>query len=109
MLVILVQNLLQVIDQFLSSLEQRLDAYKNIRSLSGFLYKLEEMDAKEIEGAAVKLHSEYKDDLEPKLGNELVQFTVQFTYEDEEKTTNKIRERTFFLQALDGEENCRYI
>ncbi|PIK45327.1 hypothetical protein BSL78_17828 [Apostichopus japonicus] len=89
-----VQNFLPVIDQFLSSLEQRLEAYENTCSLFGFLRKLETLDCNEIEAAAAKLVSEYKVDLDQSLGVELVQFAAFFTHFPED---DKMRERTVSL------------
>jgi len=59
-----VQSFLPVIDHFISSLEQRLKAYNNIYYLFGFLHKLESLGSDEIEAAAAKLVSVYKDDLD---------------------------------------------
>uniref|UniRef100_UPI00359029CD uncharacterized protein n=1 Tax=Myxine glutinosa TaxID=7769 RepID=UPI00359029CD len=59
-------NFLPVIDQFLSSLEQRLEADENTCSLFGFLRKLESLDCDEIEAAAFAAFLthllEYEDD-----------------------------------------------
>ena len=74
-----VQNFLPVIDQYQTSLNQRLKAYENTCSLFGFLRKLDSLKCNEIEAAARKLVDEYKDDLDPALSGELVQFTAFFT------------------------------
>ena len=74
-----VQNFLPVIDQYQTSLNQRLKAYENTCSLFGFLRKLDSLECNEIEAAARKLVDEYKDDLDPALSGELMQFTAFFT------------------------------
>ncbi|XP_065654747.1 uncharacterized protein LOC136081364 [Hydra vulgaris] len=74
-----VQNFLPVIDQYQTSLNQCLKAYENNYSLFGFLRKQDSLECNEIEAAARKLVDEYKDDLDPALSGELVQFTVFFT------------------------------
>ena len=56
-----VQNFLPVIDQYQTSLNQRLKAYENTCSLFGFFRKLDLLECNEIEAAARKL-IEYKDD-----------------------------------------------
>ena len=96
-----VQNFLPVIEQFLSSLEQRLEAYENTCSLFGFLRKLESLDCNEIVAAATKLIAKYKDDLDQTLGVELVQFAAFLThfleYEDDK---NKIGREHFLYKLL---------
>ena len=100
-----VDNFLPVIDQFLSSLNQRLKAYENTCSLFGFLSGLESLSCTEIEAAAVKLVCEYKDDLDQSLGVELVQFAAFFTQnlDDYVKTENsfgKARKEHFLYKLL---------
>jgi len=60
-------DICSVIAQFLSSLEQRLEAYENTCSLFGFLCKVESLSCDEIEAAAAKLVAKYKDDLDQTL------------------------------------------
>lgn len=99
-----VDNFLPVIDQFLSSLNQRLKAYENTCSLFGFLSGLESLSCTEIEAAAVKLVCEYKDDLDQSLGVELVQFAAFFTQflDDYVKTDSfgKARKEHFLYKLL---------
>ena len=63
-----------VIDQLCVSLTERLHAYETVRSRFGFLNHLEEMDAASLYASVEKLVEIYKDDLEPSLCNELIQF-----------------------------------
>ncbi|XP_064113565.1 uncharacterized protein LOC135220224 [Macrobrachium nipponense] len=98
-----VDNFLPVIDQFLSSLNQRLKDYENTCSLFGFLSGLESLSCTEIEAAAVKLVCEYKDDLDQSLGVELVQFAAFFTQflDDYVKTDSFGKEHFFYKLLLD--------
>jgi len=70
-----VQNFLPVTVQFLTSLEQRLKAYKNTCSL--FLCELESLDCDEIVAAAAILVAEYKDYLDQTLGVQFAAFFVK--------------------------------
>ena len=70
-----------------------MNAYENICSLFGFLRKLESMDCDEIEAAAAKLVSEYKDDLDQTLGVELVQFAAFSLISWNTKKMRKLRIR----------------
>ncbi|XP_064115067.1 uncharacterized protein LOC135221173 [Macrobrachium nipponense] len=98
-----VDNFLPVIDQFLSSLNQRLKAYENTCSLFGFLSELESLSCTEIKAAAVKLMCEYKDDLDQSLGVELVQFAAFFTQflDDYVKTDSFGKEHFLYKLLLD--------
>ena len=62
------------------------------------------MDCDEIEAAAAKLVSKYKDDLDQTLGVELVQFAAFLThfleYEKDEKIKNKIGREQFLYKLL---------
>ncbi|XP_042209606.1 zinc finger MYM-type protein 1-like [Homarus americanus] len=96
-----VQNFLPVIDQFLSSLDQRLKAYEETCSLFGFLSKLESMNCDEIEAAAAKLVAQYKNDLDQTLGVELVQFTAFFTLFLEDEDDEKGRAHYLYKLLID--------
>lgn len=63
-----------VIDQLCVSLTEGLHAYKIFRSKFAFLNHLEDMDDANLYAAVEESVKMYKDDLEPSLGNELVQF-----------------------------------
>ncbi|XP_066947126.1 uncharacterized protein [Macrobrachium rosenbergii] len=67
-------SFLPVIDQIVQSLSDRIVAYDVVCERFGFLNRLEDMDADEINSAAASLVSFYKDDLEPGLKDELVHF-----------------------------------
>ena len=81
-----------------------MNAYEKICSLFGFLRKLESMDGDEIEAAAAKLVSEYKNDLGQTLGVELVQFAAFLAhfleYEDDEKIKNKVGREHLLYKLL---------
>ncbi|XP_042204329.1 uncharacterized protein LOC121854007 [Homarus americanus] len=96
-----VQNFLPAIDQFLSSLDQRLKAYEETCSLFGFLSKLESMNCNEIEAAAAKLVAQYKNDLDQTLGVELVQFTAFFTLFLEDEDDEKGRAHYLYKLLID--------
>ncbi|XP_042224315.1 uncharacterized protein LOC121868110 [Homarus americanus] len=96
-----VQNFLPAIDQFLSSLDQRLKAYEETCSLFGFLSKLESMNCDEIEAAAAKLVAVYKNDLDQTLGVELVQFTAFFTQFLEDEDDEKGRAHYLYKLLID--------
>ncbi|CAH1115706.1 unnamed protein product [Psylliodes chrysocephalus] len=69
-----VSGFIPVIDPLCVSLAKRLHAYDAIRLKFGFLNHLEEMDVANLYAATDELVKVYKDDLEPFLVNELVQF-----------------------------------
>jgi len=92
-------KLIIAIDQFISSLEQRLKAYNNIYSLFGFLHKLELLASDETEAAAAKLVSVYKDDLDQTPGTELVQFSAFINHCLEEEN-NKTSRHHFLYKLL---------
>lgn len=69
-----VSSFIPVIDQLSVSLTERLHAYDTVYARFGFLNRLEDMDATNLYAAAEEIVKVYKDDLEPSLGNELVQF-----------------------------------
>jgi len=73
-----------------------LKAYSNIYSLFGFLHKLESLGSDEIEAAAAKLVSVYKDDLDQTLGTELVQFSAFVNHCLEEENDKTSRHRFLF-------------
>ncbi|XP_068994056.1 zinc finger MYM-type protein 1-like [Neodiprion pinetum] len=69
-----VSAFIPVVDQLCVSLTERLHAYETVRSRFGFLNHIDKMDAENLHAAAEALVKVYQDDLEPSLGNELVQF-----------------------------------
>lgn len=69
-----VASFIPVIDQLSVSLTERLHAYDTVRARFGFLNRLEDMDSTNLYAVAEEIVKVYKDDLEPSLGNELVQF-----------------------------------
>lgn len=69
-----VSAFIPVIDQLCVSLTERLYAYEAVRSRFGFLNHIEKMDVENLHASAEALVKVYEDDLEPSLGNELVQF-----------------------------------
>lgn len=84
------QSFLPVIDQFESSLRQRLEAYKLVDTRFGFLNKLDTFTNEEIIAAAQNLVEAYDNDLDNQLGNELIQFKAFYQefkkdYEESEK------------------------
>ena len=93
-----VTNYIPVIDQFVVSLAHRLSAYEELCSRFGFLGKLESLSPVEIESSADNLVIVYKDDLEQRFGNELIQF-VAFSNEFLKDADDNIGKEHFSLQA----------
>ena len=69
-----------------------MEAHENTCSLFSFLCELESLACDEIEAAAAKFVTEYKDGLDQILGMELVQFTAFFTHFPEDEYYNIERE-----------------
>lgn len=93
-----VENFLPVIDQFVSSLDQRLSAYEELANNFGFLGHLEKLTAEEIEQAAGILVDKYNNDLEDSLGIELIQF-AEFSKVFEEEN-DKIGRHHFLYKLI---------
>ena len=69
------QSFLPVIDQFESSLRQRLESYKLVDTRFGFFNKLDSLTNEEIIAAAQNLVETYNNDVDDQLGNEPVSYT----------------------------------
>lgn len=96
-----VASFIPVIDQLSVSLTERLHAYDTVRARFGFLNRLEDMDATNLYTTAEELVKVYKDDLEPSLGNELVQFRsfVNLYKNDYQKDQSK---ELFYYKLLEN-------
>ncbi|XP_037797211.1 uncharacterized protein LOC119592460 [Penaeus monodon] len=70
------QSFLPVIDQFITSIDQRLQAYKDISSKFSFFNHLKELSSDDLQAAAEQLLKSYPDDLDKTLADELVQFVA---------------------------------
>ena len=68
------ESFLPVIDQFIASLDQRLQAYKHISSQFSFFRHLRKMHSNEIRAAAERLIRFYPDDLDVEFIAEMTQF-----------------------------------
>ena len=66
---------LPIIDSLSAALVKRLDAYKSVCKLFGFLHAMHKLPAEEIRKSAAELVSFYKGDLQSSLGEELVHFS----------------------------------
>lgn len=98
------QNFLPIIDQFESSLRQRIEAYKLIDTRFGFLKKLNTLSNEEIIAAAQNLAETYNNDLDDQLGNELIQFKVfyhEFKKNDDENEKVISQERWMYKLILE--------
>lgn len=81
------QTFLPIIDQFVSSLGQRLEAYKQISSKFSFFRHLQRLSSDELCDAAEQLIRSYPDDLDITFKEELCQFvTFANIFTDEEPT-----------------------
>lgn len=79
------ETFLPVIDQFIASLDQRLQAYKDISSQFSFFSHLKELSSDELKAAAEQLVRSYSDDLDITFIDELCQFvTFANIFTDEE-------------------------
>lgn len=99
-----IRSFLPVIDQFVSSLEQRLEAYQLVNTRFGFLGKLATIENEEIMTAAQNLIENYNDDLDNNLGNELIQFKSfcdEFTEEGEIETKVISQERWMYKLLIE--------
>lgn len=90
------QSFIPVIDELESALRKRLEAYKLVHTRFGFLNKLDTLSNEEVLAAAQNLGDTYNNDLDDRLGNELLQFktfSIQFQpdYEKIEKIISKER------------------
>lgn len=97
-----VSGFIPVIDQLCVSLTGRLQAYDAVRSRFEFLNHLEDMDAENLYAAAKELVKVYKDDLEPSLGNELVQFVSLVNLYKNEYQKDQSKE-LFYYQILNNQ------
>jgi len=94
-----------VVDQLCVSLTERLHAYEAVRSRFGFLNHIEKMDAENLHAAAEALAKVYKDNLEPSLGNELVQFVSLI--DSYKKDYGKDRSPELFYYQILEDQNFR--
>ena len=79
------ETFLPVIDQFIASLDQRLQAYKQISSQFNFFSHLKELSSDELQAAAEQLVRSYPDDFDITFIDELCQFvTFANIFTDEE-------------------------
>ena len=88
-----------VINQFISSLTERIAAYDLARERFGFLNQIDKMNSSDLSSAATNLVRICGNDLEPNLGNELTQFSVIIDLYKEDSKDNIPRE-LFFYQLL---------
>lgn len=84
------QNFIAIIDHFISSSSHRLFAYESIHSNFVFLHYLENLTPNEIEAHSLKPTDNYRNDLDKKLGVELVQFVEFFNSFKEEIGSSNI-------------------
>ncbi|XP_029671003.1 uncharacterized protein LOC115240168 [Formica exsecta] len=96
-----VSSFIPVIDQLSVSLTERLHAYDTVYARFGFLNRLEDMDTTNLYAAAEEIVKVYKDDLEPSLGNELVQFRslIDLYKKDYQKDQSK---ELFYYRLLEN-------
>jgi hAT family C-terminal dimerisation region len=98
----LTQSFLPVIDQFESSLQTRLEAYKLVDTRFGFLNKLDKLNHEEIISAADNLVKIYDNDLDEQFGNELIQFkTFYREFPKDEKNEFISEERWMYYILLE--------
>lgn len=99
-----VSAFIPVVDQLSVSLTERLHAYEAVRSRFGFLNHIEKMDAENLHAAAEALVKVYPDDLEPSLGNELVQFVSLIdSYKKEKDFGTDQSPELFYYQILENQ------
>ena len=65
---------LPIVDNLVAALEKRLDAYKTVCSLFGFMHNMKNMSPRELRAASEHLVKTYSSDLESTLCEEIVQF-----------------------------------
>lgn len=102
-----IQSYLPVIDQFESSLQQRLEAYKLVDTRFGFLNKLDTFTNEEIIKAAQNLEEIYKNDIEDQLGNELIQFKAFYREFQKDYENEKVISQERWLYKLLLEKNVK--
>jgi len=79
------ETFLPIIDQFIASLDQRIQAYKDISSKFSFFRHLKELSSDELKATAEQLVRSYSDDLDSTFIDELCQFvTFANIFTDEE-------------------------
>lgn len=87
------ESFLPVVDQFISCLDQRLQAYKLVSSQFGFFGCLKVLPAEELQAAAKKLVDSYPNDLDHSLVDELCHFAgfvSNFTDEEPENISTEL-------------------
>ncbi|KAJ8879775.1 hypothetical protein PR048_020383, partial [Dryococelus australis] len=97
------RSFLPIIDQFESSLQQRLEAYKLVDTHFGFLNKLAKFTNEEIIVAAQNVVEKYNNDLDDQFGCELILFK-DFYYkfqEDNEKNEKFISQENWMCKLLE--------
>ena len=100
------QSFIPVIDQFLSSLDKRIGAYKEIHDLFGFLSVFNELSTEKLREHAKALCNVYINDLEDNLATELIhfrEFYSQYIFKKAEETSHE----RFMIKLLIEHENVR--
>lgn len=100
-----IESFISVIDKLSSSLSDRLSAYDTVIKRFGFLSQLDVLNPSEILSTATNLVTEYRNDLEPSLGNELVQFAALVV--DMKENYKDCLSKEMFLYEILNEHNFR--